>query len=396
MRSSIHLDYAPIDHSVWWKANVTYSKFERQPGMSITCASFHHPNPKASIILVTGWSECFLKYSSIIKSIFEDGFSVYTYDHQCQGLSSRWLNECQSTWVHTFEDYVDDLVYFVRTVPKGSDEVSIPVYLLAHSMGGLISTVAMSRDPNLVSRAILSAPMLRNKCGMKCFDYKYPFPQPVAYWLTNIASMIGLGTMNTIGSFKEEPYRQLRIKVTTSEQSQLNKWYALRIKYPQIMSTCVTNDWLIHAINLQKRCERRYAFVKTNTLILSAERDCFVYNRAMAMFAAAAPSCKLMKIPDSYHEILFENDAIRHTAMKVILDYYNQVTDDVSHVTAIDPLVECDIALPIYTKYENFTRVAGVLMAITGVVLGVSLIVNGSSFATMFADSLRNVKARRA
>jgi lysophospholipase len=118
------------------------------------------------------------------------------------------LSETQSIWINSFEDYVDDFVYFVTNISKISSQSSsssstqhhnhnqhhqLPVYLLAHSMGGLIASIAMSRYPSLINRAILCAPMLRNKCGMKMFDFKYPLPQPVAYFFTYLSCYFGLG-----------------------------------------------------------------------------------------------------------------------------------------------------------------------------------------------------------
>ena len=112
------------------------------------------------------------------------------------------LSETQSIWINSFEDYVDDFVYFVTNISKISSQSSsssqhhqLPVYLLAHSMGGLIGSIAMSRYPSLINRAILCAPMLRNKCGMKMFDFKYPLPQPVAYFFTYLSCYFGLGRL---------------------------------------------------------------------------------------------------------------------------------------------------------------------------------------------------------
>ena len=153
---------------------------------SSSTANGSAPAPaRANVIVVTGWSETFLKYSELIKMLYEHGFNVYTYDHQSQGLSGRWLVESQSTWVHSFDDYVDDFTYFATTFPGANNSSSqLPLYVVAHSMGGLISAIAMSRLPNLVSRAVLLAPMLRNKCGTKSMNYQFPLPQKLAYWIS--------------------------------------------------------------------------------------------------------------------------------------------------------------------------------------------------------------------
>ena len=70
------------------------------------------------------------------------------------------------------------------------------------------------------------------------------------------------------GYFKEHPEDKLPLYVTTSDDNHLENWHKLRIKYPTLITTCVTNDWLIHSIRAQKKFAGRYKFVKTNTLIL--------------------------------------------------------------------------------------------------------------------------------
>lgn len=218
----------PIVNSDWWNRHVSYSKFRRQ-GLDIICASFVHTTPvsnasssssvanasltetfhkaipvKANIIFITGLTESFVKYSELLQHYYEEGFNVFTYDHQSQGLSGRWLTESQSLWIHTFEDYVDDFVYFVTTISKESPPHT-PMFLVAHSMGGCIAGIAMARLPSLLNRAVFSAPMIRNKCGMKYNDFKYPLPQPLAYGVSMVMRYLGLGTKHALGFLKEKP-----------------------------------------------------------------------------------------------------------------------------------------------------------------------------------------------
>lgn len=78
--------YTPLPNEIgeWWDSHVVFSKFKRQ-GLDIVCASFEHSSkPLANIILVTGWSETFLKYAEVVKHLFDHGFNVHTYDHQSQ------------------------------------------------------------------------------------------------------------------------------------------------------------------------------------------------------------------------------------------------------------------------------------------------------------------------
>ncbi len=139
---------------------------------------------------------------------------MFTYDHQSQGFSGRWLAETQSTWIHSFSDYVDDFVYFTTTISR--EYSKLPTYLVAHSMGCLIASIGMVRHPSLISRAVFSAPMFRNKCGMKYFNMKMPFPQLLTYWITYIScNVFGLGTLHTVGYFKEKPSDKVTVQLTT-------------------------------------------------------------------------------------------------------------------------------------------------------------------------------------
>lgn len=284
MRIPCDVTVSPLVNTEWWNSHVQCSKFRRQ-GIDIICASFIHPKPKANVIFLTGLAESFIKYSEVIQFLYERGFNVFTYDHQSQGLSGRCkstslpncsyicviikflgLTESQSVWVHTFEDYVDDFVYFTTTISK--DFPNLPIFVLAHSMGGFITAIAMARLPTLINRAVLCAPMLRMKCGMKATDFQMPLPQPLTYWIVAVARYFGLGTMHSLGYFTEKPTDKINLNVYTSCQSQLDKWMSLRMRYPQLIATCVTNDWAYHSLRAQRRFADRYEFVKTNTLIL--------------------------------------------------------------------------------------------------------------------------------
>ena len=193
----VSLDVSPSSEPVWFQKHVAFSAFQRQ-GIQIICASFKHADKKSvkgNVVVVTGWSESFMKYVDLIKMCYELGFDVYTYDHQSQGLSGRWLSENQSTYVESFEDYVDDFVYFMTTVVQedGGTEGStkLPNYLIACSMGGLVTSIAMTRQPTLINRAVLVAPMFRNKCSAKYLDHLYPLPQQLVYWISTIACYAG-------------------------------------------------------------------------------------------------------------------------------------------------------------------------------------------------------------
>mmetsp|Transcript_22059 Transcript_22059/g.37350 ORF Transcript_22059/g.37350 Transcript_22059/m.37350 type:complete len:390 (+) Transcript_22059:136-1305(+) len=373
IRTASNLEHVPIEHEEWWRETVRYSKFNRQ-GIDIVCASFEHRKPKGVIIFVTGWSESFLKYPDLIRTLFSHQFSVYTYDHQSQGLSGRWLSESQSTWVHSFDDYVDDFVFFMTMISRQCANKH-PMNVVGHSMGCLIAAIGMSRHPSLVNRAVFSAPLIRNKCALKSLDYGFPIPFPLAYWSTSIACYFGMGNMHAMGFFKEKPDDKITQKLT-HDPKQMRNWELLRQRYPSIISSCVTNNWVLTTMRAQIKFAYKYELFRTNTLILQASDDIFVHNRAQDMFAQKAPNCRILEVPESYHDVLLETPDKRNACVRAMVSFFEQEHDDVGEVRPVPPLVSPG-EKQIFQLPELVIRATGLTISAFGFILGVSLMLGG-------------------
>ena len=185
------------------------------------------------------------------------------------GLSGRWLPDIQSTWVKTFDDYINDFVYFVTKLIV-NDTRKLPRYVLAHSMGGLVAAVAMARNPSIINRAVLIAPMFRMKCGTKSMNYRLPLPQPIAHWIAYFCITLGFGAFHSIGYRNEAYSDKLPLNTFTSCEEKLLEMEALRQKYPNIIATCVTNDWVRHSLQAQIDFAKLYPLVRTNCCKYSA------------------------------------------------------------------------------------------------------------------------------
>lgn len=356
----------------WWLQHVHFSKFSRQ-GIDIVCASFEQikRKPIANIIIANGWADTLIRYADITRSLYECGFNIYLYDHQSQGLSGRWLIDMQSIWINSFEDYVDDFIYFTTSVTK--DHPNLPTYVIGYCMGGLIASIAMSRLPSLVNRAILISPMLRNKCGIKYFNFSFSIPQPLARWCCMCASWAGLGAVHALGFFKEEASDIFPVGVSTTDEEQLQIHKSIRERYPEVIAACVTNDWLYQAVRSQRKFARRYEFVRTNTLILAAENDYFVYNRAMMMYTRKATAARMFVCKDALHDLLHEDESIRGATKKAILDYFTQKTDNAYLVKPPFSYTECDRNSPLYSVTESLFRTVGLVAAGIGIAIGVTM-----------------------
>jgi len=75
------------------------------------------------------------------------GYEVVFFNHRNQGQSSRETENKKITYIESFDVYANDLVTFFDKVvfPKASGR---NVYLMAHSMGGLVAPLAALKIQN--------------------------------------------------------------------------------------------------------------------------------------------------------------------------------------------------------------------------------------------------------
>jgi alpha-beta hydrolase superfamily lysophospholipase len=106
----------------------------------------------AEVILVHGFCEHSGRYCALTEHMVRRGFNVTAYDQRGHGLSEGLPGH-----VDRFDDYVDDLRRVVASVKARGD--SRPIFVIAHSLGGLIALAYLSSKP-AVAGAAISAPLL--------------------------------------------------------------------------------------------------------------------------------------------------------------------------------------------------------------------------------------------
>jgi len=107
--------------------------------------------PKAIIVAVHGLGEHISRYTNLVNNVVPRGYAVYGLDHFGHGKS-----EGTRVFVPRFQVYLDDLKTFYDIVKK--DNPSLKIFLLGHSMGGLIATAYTVEHQKDLAGLIVSAP----------------------------------------------------------------------------------------------------------------------------------------------------------------------------------------------------------------------------------------------
>ncbi|MFQ5435090.1 MAG: alpha/beta hydrolase, partial [Anaerolineae bacterium] len=107
---------------------------------------------KAVIVLVHGLGEHSGRYPHVVNHLVPQGFAMYGLDHRGHGRSAEKLCAHVMDWA----EYRGDVQAFVQFV-RGQ-QPDLPLFLLGHSMGGLIVLNYALHHPEGLQGVIASAP----------------------------------------------------------------------------------------------------------------------------------------------------------------------------------------------------------------------------------------------
>jgi lysophospholipase len=259
---------------------------------------------KGIFLLLHGRSEFIEKYKWVAKQLQKKGFQVISPDWRGQGLSSRELANRHKGHICRFDDYVDDLEALYSRVVKSK---GLPVYILAHSMGGHIALRFMSRHPLKIKKAILASPMI---------DIEMPaMMKPVSKLLSKKLSKTPFAKRYAIGSsnysvrkakFKgnnlchdPEKYRILHNEIANN---------------PDLAIGGVTWGWLNAAFESIEVLKQDDIINKilTPILMISAQKDSIVSSKAQEELSSKLPNCSFLSIKGAFHELFFEKVGINN------------------------------------------------------------------------------------
>ena len=108
---------------------------------------------KGSIIIIHGLGEHSGRYDNVVNSLLPQGFAIYGFDQIGHGKS-----EGKREFVHQYEDFSGTLTIYKNKVK--SWQPGKPLFLLGHSMGGLIAAEYLIDHSKDFTGAIISAPLI--------------------------------------------------------------------------------------------------------------------------------------------------------------------------------------------------------------------------------------------
>ncbi len=128
--------------------------FPGQDGVDLFYRLYQAPNERARLVIAHGLGEHSGRYGNVVNRLLPRDISIWASDHRGHGKSGGKRGH-----ILNFEQYLLDLRLMVELAREGLPE-NRKIFLLGHSMGGLIALYFVLRHPELIDAVIASSPAL--------------------------------------------------------------------------------------------------------------------------------------------------------------------------------------------------------------------------------------------
>ena len=288
-------------------------KFKAFDGIDIYYEYFLAENSKASVVVVHGLSEFTKKFYEFAYYMLNQGYNVFVYDQRCHGLSDRLTNNIELMHVDKFNDYVEDLTYFIDEIVLKTEDK--PIYIYSHSMGGAISTLYISKYPEKIKKALLSVPMFE------------PTVAQVPVFLARESVRIGRWIFGKKRKFFLSSDYDPNVKYSEkhgSSRVRFEHFLKLRNENRQYQQAPLSFSWTFQSLIVGRKIfkSRTIKNLKTPILLFTSGKDTVVNNKLHYKFDERCDCCKLVNIPDGTHALLASDSDTLTRIMNLTLSFF--------------------------------------------------------------------------
>ena len=267
--------------------------------------------PKGTILFCQGYSEFIEKYDEVVAELLERNYGVVLFDWRGQGLSTRLIKDTQKGHINSFADFVKDanIIYqkiLVAAMPP-------PYHIMGHSMGGHVALRILQEFPHRYQKAILCAPFLGWSASLGAIGKN----KKAIIAVGQLMRWLGFGQSYTYGA--TPPHIAKTLPGQTSDRTRFKKRMDFYEKESHLLMGGPTWGWMLAATKSLELIlqSKRLQQLKTPILLASGAKDEIIDPQIHHQVAATSQYFSLHDFPESMHEILMEQDAIRNEFWKV-------------------------------------------------------------------------------
>ena len=263
--------------------------FEGYGGLKIFYRSWRpSTKPRGLVVIVHGFNAHSGQYLGVAEQFVSKGLAVYALDQRGRGKSDG-----ERFYVDKFADYVTDLTTFVK-LAKGR-EPGLPVYLLGHSAGGVVSCIYTLEQQSQLA-------------GLICESFAFQVPAPDFA----LAALKGLSHV--------APHAHV-LKLNNEDFSRDPQVVKAMNSDPLIAHETQPTKTVAEMVRADERLKKEFSLIKLPLLILHGTNDKATKPSGSQLFFDKAGSTdKTLKLYEGYYHDLL-HDVGKERVMGDILDW---------------------------------------------------------------------------
>lgn len=252
-------------------------------GLDLVLRSWRADAPRGAIVLVHGLAEHTGRYTDTAAHFAGLGWSVYAADLRGHGLSPDGPKPGR-VHVRRFSDYLLD-VDAVRE-HAATHHAGQPLYILGHSMGGLISLSYLLEHPGVFAGGVISSPALA--------PHPDALPPRRIVWIARLLSWLRPRTFFPSEVSPEVVCRDPAVVKAYAEDP--------------LISRTVSARWFVSMMKAMTAAHERAALLAEPVLLMQSGADLLVDPAAPQRWATTTPAGRVEFVAweGLYHEMLNE------------------------------------------------------------------------------------------
>jgi alpha-beta hydrolase superfamily lysophospholipase len=274
------------------------NRLKTADGIELIWRSWQADSPTGVIVLVHGLADHSARFEQIGQFLSEHHWTVYACDLRGHGLSSDG-HQAGRVHVDHFSDYANDVNAMLSLAKQRHTD--LPVILLGHSMGGLISLTYALNHPGDLDGLVLSSPLLgthedvRPPAILKILARLLANIKPRLLFSSNVNSNAVSRDQDVVSAYIDDP----------------------------LVSGKVSARWFVECTKAIDDIQGRAAELKTPTLLMQSGDDRLVDPQAAPRWAKDAPDhlVKLVVWDELFHEMF--NEPEKQKVYDCVLEWLN-------------------------------------------------------------------------
>jgi len=251
---------------------------------------------KALVFLCHGYAERLTPYySGVAGAGAGSGLLCFGHDHTGHGHSGG-----ERVQVRSVDEYVDPVILHCQQM--SSSYPNIPLYILGHSMGGLISILATlkTQDAGLFKGLVLMGPLLELDPAVAS-----PFLQTLARMASKIWPGLAMGGIDSKTVTSDEDW------IETKKNDELHYHGGLKARHGAVL------------LSVLKGLEEKFVEIKCPYLLLHGAEDKVCNPSGSKKLHSLSPSLdKTLNIVEGgLHNLFIESDPIKSNAINSAINW---------------------------------------------------------------------------